>query len=142
VHIIREQGAHIMSYYYIFFEDEKGESETFDYIVELSNGNKKNKSLAKSISKKFEKLQQFGTWIGMPDFRYIDSKKYSLWEIRIKFSEGYLRIFTCQNPFEKNVYVILNYFIKDGEKTPENEIVRAEKLMDSFIKRKCEENEK
>lgn len=75
----------------------------------------------------------------MPDIRHIDSKsKNSLWEIRIRFSDGYLRIFICQHPQKTNIYVILNHFIKKAEKTPQGEINKADKLMNSFIKRECE----
>lgn len=128
-----------MKYDYVFYEDQDGNSETYDFIVNLTEGNKKEISLSKSIFKKLEKLKGYGTWMGMPDVRHIDSKSNnSLWEIRIKFSDGYLRIFICQHPRKTNVYVILNYFIKKDEKTPLGEIKKADKLMNLFIKRECE----
>jgi len=82
-----------------------------------------------AISIRFRHLREIGTRKGMPDFRYINGSKYSIWEIRIKHKNGYFRIFIYRN---KDKYIVLNYFWKKQKKTPLREIRKAEKLVEDI----------
>jgi phage-related protein len=79
--------------------------------------------------------------MGMPDIRHINTAKNNLWEIRVKFWEGYLRIFICLHPLRTNTYIVLNYFIKKDEKTPKSEIEKADRIM-FLLKESVKLNEK
>jgi phage-related protein len=124
-------------YNYIFYEDANGYSNTFAFLEQLQNkalnGDKTSKVLINSIYRKFRQLRYNGTRDGMPDFEFFAGRKYSLWQIRIKHTTGYYRFFICL--WKKDTYVILNYFTKKQNKTPETEIERAERLMTDFIER-------
>ncbi len=55
-----------------------------------------------------------------------------IWECRIKYGSNIYRIFCFM--FKNNV-VLTHGFIKKTQKTPQNEIKKAEKYKDDFIKR-------
>lgn len=118
----------------IFYEDSKGNSPVFDFIKTLQQkGDKQSAVLANSIYRRLDRLRQNGTMDGMPDFEFIDGRKYRFWQIRIMHVSGKHRIFIC--PWKGSSYVVLNHFIKKRGKTPPTQILLAETLMEDFIKR-------
>ena len=58
--------------------------------------------------------------------------KSGIWECRIKYDSNIYRIFCFM--FKNNV-ILMHGFIKKTQKTPQNEIKRAEKYKEDFIKR-------
>jgi phage-related protein len=63
-----------------------------------------------------------------------------LYEIRVEFSSNIFRIFCCFD--EGSLVVLFNGFQKKTQKTPPNEIERAERLMKEYFDSKTEKNEK
>lgn len=63
-----------------------------------------------------------------------------LFEIRIEVGSNIYRVFCC---FDKgNLVVLFNGFQKKTQKTPRQEIEKAEKLKNEYFKLKMKENEK
>jgi phage-related protein len=134
--IIKE--VKVMGQYKIaFYIDKNGNCPFLDFFnmlkEETKNGNKQSGILFKAISLRLRHLKEIGTRKGMPDFDYIRSRKYPLWQIRIKHPRGIFRIFICL--WGKEYYVILNYFWKKTKKIPNRQIQKAERMMDDFIRR-------
>lgn len=124
-----------------FYEDQNGDSPVFDFIKSLKkrvteNKDKTSRTLLESIYRKLKRLEVNGTRDGMPDFESMDGCIYKIWQIRIKHVTGYYRIFICQNPYKKNVFVILNYYVKKSDKTDERQLKLADRLMKDYLKRK------
>ncbi len=119
-----------------FYTKQDGSCPFFDFYNKLKNkkinGDKHSRILYKSISRKLRILKRNGTKKGMPDFRYIQGSKYSIWEIRIKHPKGYFRIFIYN---KDNTYYVLNYFWKKQSKTPKKEILKAEYLVEDIENR-------
>ena len=80
---------------------------------------------AKKIYAYIENLSRFTITIGEPFVKYLGNK---LWELRplrhriLFFEYG-------------EYYVLLSHFIKDTNKTPKNEIIKARKRMDDYLRR-------
>ena len=128
-------------YTYEFYEDESGKSEIYIFLQALAekikkSNDKRSRTLFDSIYRRLKRLKICGTRDGMPDFEFIGDNKHKLWQIRVKHISGLYRIFICQCPWDKNKYIILNYFVKDEKKTPKREIELAKRLMDDYIKRR------
>ena len=68
-------------------------------------------------------------------FDSIDGVK-GLFEIRVEYENNIYRIFCC---FDKgNLVVLFNGFQKKTQKTPKNEIEKAEKIMNEYFEDKKE----
>ena len=66
-------------------------------------------------------------------FKYIKGTD-GLFEMRVKVESNIFRIFCC---FDKgNLVILLNGFQKKSDKTPRNEIEKAEKLMKQYFQTK------
>jgi phage-related protein len=92
-----------------------------------------------------KKILQTLIWIETLDvipvtiLRSIEGVK-GLYEIRVEFSSNIFRIFCCFD--EGSLVVLFNGFQKKTQKTPPNEIERAERLMKEYFDSKTEKNEK
>ena len=92
-----------------------------------------------------KKILQTLIWIETLDvipvtiLRSIEGVK-SLYEIRVEFSSNIFRIFCCFD--EGSLIVLFNGFQKKTQKTPPNEIERAERLMKEYFDSKTKKNEK
>jgi phage-related protein len=63
-------------------------------------------------------------------FKSIEGKK-GLYEIRIEFESNIYRIFCC---FDKgNLIILFNGFQKKSQKTPSNELKKAEKILNDYF---------
>jgi phage-related protein len=63
-------------------------------------------------------------------FKSIEGKK-GLYEIRIEFESNIYRIFCC---FDKgNLIILFNGFQKKSQKTPNNELKKAEKILNDYL---------
>lgn len=63
-----------------------------------------------------------------------------LYEIRIEFGGNIFRIFCCFD--EGKLIVLFNGFQKKSQKTPKNEIEKAEKLKEEYFKKENHEKRK
>ena len=92
-----------------------------------------------------KKILQTLVWIENLDvipvtvLRSIEGVK-GLYEIRVEFSSNIFRIFCCFD--EGSLVVLFNGFQKKTQKTPHNEIERAERLMKEYFESKKANNEK
>ena len=92
-----------------------------------------------------KKILQTLVWIENLDvipvtiLRSIEGVK-GLYEIRVEFSSNIFRIFCCFD--EGSLVVLFNGFQKKTQKTPPNEIERAERLMKEYFESKKANNEK
>ena len=69
-------------------------------------------------------MMLFGPNLGMPHTRAMGEK---LFEMRLKSKEGVSRVFFCTKIGKK--IIMLHYFIKKSDKTPEKEIETARKRL-------------
>ena len=84
--------------------------------------------------KEIELLHIMGDALKEPYVKPIKGKKNKgLYELRIKFSDDAARIFYFTQC--KNKCILLHGFIKKTMKTPKNEIERAKKYMEDYIRR-------
>ena len=74
-------------------------------------------------------MLDFGPNLGMPHTRAMGEK---LFEIRLKSKEGIGRVFYCTQIGKR--IVMLHYFIKKRQKTPEKEIEKARKRLQEVMK--------
>jgi len=113
----------------IFYQDAKGNSEVVSYLDELkqrSLTSKTDRIKRQKILTYIQALATYGTRIGMPYVRHLEN---DLWELR-PLSD---RIFFFL--WNEGKFVLLHYFVKKGQKTPANEIKKAQKEINDFLER-------
>jgi len=115
-----------------FYKDRKGKEPVKDYIISLKIKNTKD-SLIKlqKIQDYLKVLKQNGTRAGMPYVRHIDG---DIWELRPQ--KDRILFFG----YDGNNIILLSYFKKMTQKTPQREIKKAKKYMKDYIER-SKENE-
>ena len=92
-----------------------------------------------------KKVTQVLVWVSTIDrlpvsiFKSIASVN-GLYEIRIEFSGNIYRIFCCFD--EGNLIILFNAFQKKTQKTPAEEISKAQRLMTEYFNSKNEDDEK
>lgn len=79
-----------------------------------------------------EILAQFGSELREPYVKSIKGAK-DLYELRIKFAGDIARIFYFT--YHKNKFVLLSGFVKKTMKTPKQEIERAMRYKEDFVRR-------
>ena len=85
------------------------------------------------------KIAQTLVWLQTLDrlptsiFKSIEGKK-GLFEIRVEFGGDIFRIFCCLD--EGSLVILFNGFQKKTQKTPSNEIEKADKLMKEYFNNK------
>lgn len=115
-------------YEIIFYYDEKGKSEVYEYIesLEKQRNNKDCKIKLEKISAYIDWLSQNGLSIGEPYIKYL---KNGIWELRP------LRDRILFAYYDNNKFILLTCFMKQIQKTPRKEIERAKKLLKDYKKR-------
>lgn len=115
-------------YEIIFYRNKKGNSEIEEYIEFLAN----NRDRSKDCKIKFVKiityldlLSEKGLQLGQP---YIKHLKDNIWELR-PLKDRILFAY-----LEKNKFILLHYFMKQTQKTPANEIEKAERNLKEYRK--------
>ena len=111
-----------------------GRSEIYEYIQKMSN----NKNKSKTDKIKFTKIISYidllarnGLNLKEPYVKHIEG---DLWELRP------LRDRILFTYYENNKIVMLNYFMKTTNKTPQKEIEKAKRLLKEY-KSRSDENE-
>jgi len=91
-----------------------------------------NDKVKKNINKSLEYVKTVEI-IPEDIFKHIENSN-GLYEVRVKQSTNIYRIFCC---FDKgNIVVLFNAFQKKTQKTPKEEIERAEKLKNEYFNEK------
>ena len=93
----------------VFFQTEQGNQPCRDFIINLSQDDKRE------IGAKIFEVQK-GFPLGLPLVRKMDE---DLWEIRLSITDGICRIFFT---IAENTMVLLHGFVKKSQKTPQNEL--------------------
>ena len=124
------QNGDTMAYNIIFYENEKGESEVWDFLEKLRKKSDKDKNARiqyKQATLCIELLQNNGTRLPDTITKHIDE---NIWELR----PGNNRIFYfC---YDGNSFVLLHSFRKKTQKTPRREIEKAKSERDDYLSRK------
>ncbi|MGN0586286.1 MAG: type II toxin-antitoxin system RelE/ParE family toxin [Oscillospiraceae bacterium] len=113
-----------------FYENEKGESELWDFLEELHNKSDSNKDFRiqyQQIVLYIDLLKRSGTRLPNNITKHIDD---GIWELR----PGNNRIFYFF--FDGNTFILLHHFRKKSQKTPRREIEKAKAKRDDYLKRK------
>ena len=113
-----------------FFENNKGESELWDFLEELRIQSETNKDLRiqyKQINFYIELLKNNGTRLPDNITKHLDD---GIWELR----PGNNRVLYFF--FQNNTFVLLHHFRKKTQKTPQREIEKAKKECSDYISRK------
>ncbi|MBK5245396.1 MAG: type II toxin-antitoxin system RelE/ParE family toxin [Eubacteriaceae bacterium] len=116
----------------IFYKDSKGNEPVREYLIKLkarSSTSKQDRIQFTKISAYIRSLQEYGTRIGNPTVKHIDG---DIWELR-PLSD---RIFFFY--WKDETFVLLHYFHKKTQKTPQKEIDKAKHNMSDFIERTCQ----
>lgn len=119
-------------YEIIFYHSHNGKSEIEDYLDELAQKAKTNKTARINRTKilsYLSALAQYGTRIGQPTVKHIEG---SIWELRPLSN----RIFFFY--WKDNSFVLLHHFIKKTQKTPPQEIKQARLKLKDFLERSNE----
>ncbi|MEG1953976.1 MAG: type II toxin-antitoxin system RelE/ParE family toxin [Hydrogenoanaerobacterium sp.] len=113
----------------IFYKDRGGNEPIKDFLIDLSKkaqGNKSDRIQFNKISAYIRALQEYGTRVGKPTVKHIDS---DLWELRPLEN----RIFFFY--WRDDTFVLLHYFVKKSQKTPTKEIEQARANLKDFLER-------
>jgi len=67
-----------------------------------------------------------------------------IWEFRTKYNKNYYRLLAFWDKTENETTLVLatHGFVKKTQKTPKNEIKRAEEIRNQYFEQKLKENEK
>lgn len=124
-------------YDFEFYENDRNRSDTYLFLKNLANSNGHQRSLFKSVYKKFEKLKLLGIQSELSDIEPISDQ---LWQIRTKHPEGSLRIILTEHPNKENHFLILNCYNTRSYRTPMYEIEKGNEMYESFLQRFGGEN--
>ena len=103
-----------------------------DYFKEFKKG------LARDVLMKIYEVFMFimtERIIPVKFFRKIEGKD-NLYEIRVEHGSNIYRIFCCMD--EGNLIILFNGFQKKTQKTPSNQIARAERIKKEYFEQKAE----
>ncbi|MBC3797382.1 type II toxin-antitoxin system RelE/ParE family toxin [Acetobacterium tundrae] len=113
----------------IFYKDSNGNEPVREYLIKLkarSSTSKQDRIQFTKITAYIRSLQEYGTRIGNPTVKHIDG---DICELR-PLSD---RIFFFY--WKDETFVLLHYFRKKSQKTPQKEIDKSKHNMSDFIER-------
>lgn len=114
-------------YKIIFYKDERGKSEIQEYLKELQNRKDKNSRIkANKIISYINMLSKYGTKLSDTYIKHLSEKIWELRPLRDRILFAFIR---------DNKIVLLTVFMKKTQKTPRNELERAENVLKRFIER-------
>jgi len=118
-------------YQIVFYTDENGRSEVYEYIEKLRNkkDNKDAKIKINKITAYINQLSKKGLALGEPYIKRIDNNIWELRPLRDRILFAY-----CGN----NRFMLLNVFMKATNKTPSREKEKAKRLLEDYKKRSLE----
>lgn len=110
-----------------FYMDKNGKSPVQDYLRELmSRGDKNSRIKANKIGNYIDMLRQYGTRAGEPYIKHLDG---DIWELR-PLRDRILFAAWCGDGF-----LLLSYFMKHTQKTPQREIEKAKSHLTDYKER-------
>jgi phage-related protein len=112
-----------------FYEDRQGHQPVKEVLLELRDKAVTNKDARiqyQKILTYIRALETYGTYIGEPQVKHING---GLWELR-PLSHRILFFYWRDNKF-----ILLHYFRKKTQKTPQKEIQQAERYMKDYQER-------
>ena len=113
-------------YEIIFYHDKNGYEPVKEYIDELSVKCDKNSRIKCNKIRQYIKiLQNYGTSIGEPYIKHLDSE---IWELRP------LRDRILFAAWVDDSFILLHHFMKKTQKTPQVEIDKAKRELEDFRK--------
>ena len=111
----------------VFYVDRKGRSPVRDYTNALAlKDDKDSKNKCKKISYQLQRLETYGTRAGEPFVKHL---KGEIWELRP------LRDRILFAAWVGDSFVLLHTFQKETQKTPREEIEKAESELADFKER-------
>lgn len=114
-----------------FYQKENGNIPLREFLKSLSP------RLRAKAYNEIQLLQEHGIYLKEPYVKPIKGEQYKgIYELRIKLGTDPSRIFYFT--YHKNIFVLLNGFIKKTDKTPKQEIEKAKRYKEDFIRR-CED---
>lgn len=124
--IIKKEGIWKM-YNIYFYKNSKNQSPVLDYIYELKGKKDKNSRIQfQKIADYIDALKEYGLDAGEP---YIKHLKDKIWELRPQRN----RILFVT--WENDSFVLLHTFVKKTQKTPKEEIEKAQREILDIKKR-------
>lgn len=110
-----------------FYRDKNGNEPVAEYIEELARRNDNDSRVKLNKIRDYIKmLSEYGTQIGEPYVKHVDSR---IWELRSLRD----RIFFVG--WVDDSYVLLHQFVKKTQKTPTREIEKAKREFDDLMER-------
>jgi phage-related protein len=117
-----------------YYKDRKGSQPVREYIFMLdSRKDKESRVKAQKIHEYIDYLREVGTAAGEPYVKHIEGE---IWELRPIRD----RIFFAA--WNENGFVLLHFFMKKTQKTPQREIDQAKRNLADYRERKKEHEEK
>jgi phage-related protein len=114
-----------------YYKDRKGNEAVKNWIDQLDEKpNKQNQALLKKINFQLKMLENLGLKLSEPQAKFIKNQKYPLYELRPMRN----RIFYAG--YDGDKFVLLHYFLKQTNKTPQKEIDIAIRNLKDWIARK------
>jgi len=116
-------------YKVVFYDDERGESDVENFLIDLKKRSKNNKNARinlRKVAAYIDALEEYGTRIGEPITKHIDGE---IWELRPLAN----RILYAY--YKDNTFVLLHHFIKKSNKTPLREIEKAKREIYDYRRR-------
>lgn len=113
-----------------FYENQRGESEVWDFLETLRVKSKTSKDARiqyKQILFYIDLLAKNGTNLPVNITKHLEE---DIWELR----PGNNRVFYFD--YDESLYVLLHHFRKKSQKTPKREITRAKAERDDYIRQK------
>ena len=113
-----------------FYENQRGESEVWDFLETLRVKSKTNKDARiqyNQILFYIDLLAKNGTNLPVNITKHLEE---DIWELR----PGNNRVFYFY--YDESQYVLLHHFRKKSQKTPKREITRAKAERDDYIRQK------
>nr|DAQ15373.1 MAG TPA: protein of unknown function DUF891 [Caudoviricetes sp.] len=113
-----------------FYENQRGESEVWDFLETLRVKSKTSKDARiqyKQILFYIDLLAKNGTNLPVNITKHLEE---DIWELR----PGNNRVFYFY--YDESQYVLLHHFRKKSQKTPKREITRAKAERDDYIRQK------
>ena len=110
-----------------YYKDKKGKSSIEEYLRELTAKTDKDSRIkANKILDYIDYLEKNGNQVGEPYIKHLDG---DIWELRP------IRDRILYAAYEDNSFILLHYFIKKTQKTPQREIKQAKRNLADYRER-------
>ncbi len=118
-------------YEVIFYEDENGNSDIFDYFQRISHSNQKqDKAIYVKMQHQINLLRVLGTTLHAPQAKQLKGLDLPLWELRPMPERVFYGV------WQGNKFVLLSHYTKKKNKTDPKAINRALVRLDDWYQRK------